>query len=467
MAAAFLAALQPAALQACLAAAQQLEDGHDAALDQWRRQVEQARYHAGTAERRYRAVDPDNRLVARGLETEWNTALQQLADAENELARREAARPKTLTPHEKQAILALGDDLTGVWSAATTTDKDRKRLLRTLLDEVGIGVHRDQDQGRADLLLRWKGGAITELSVPLKRNPPQRLRTGEDTIDLLRRLAAHYPDATIAGILNRQGRRTARGMSFTASRVQSLRHHWKIPCHQPGDAPTKGEPLTVADAAHELGLAPSTLHRWLNEGFIAGEQITPGAPWRIRLTDDIRALFVDDTPEGWLAMLEATLAYGVSRQTLMQRVKRGELQAAMVLRYLHRPHRSREIASRAHPVPQLVEVVRLRHREPLDADRIHTRRPTVGPDLLPRPIDKTLVDLKRLHPRLRSHPRLLPRGMDSHRVDLVLTVDCPVPSLQPHYQAFIATTNRSAPVPRIGTLPLTVITACGSPSRDQ
>ena len=280
VAAAFLAALQPAALQACLAAAQQLEDGHDAALAQWRRQVEQARYHAGNAERRYRAVDPDNRLVARGLETEWNTALQQLADAENELARRETARPKTLTPHEKQAILALGDDLAGVWSAATTTDKDRKQLLRTLLDEVGIGVHRDQDQGRADLLLRWKGGAITELSVPLKRNPPQRLRTGEDTIDLLRRLAAHYPDATIAGILNRQGRRTARGLSFTASRVQSLRHHWKIPCHQPSDAPTKGEPLTVADAAHELGLAPSTLHRWLNEGFISARCAAGGCSGR-------------------------------------------------------------------------------------------------------------------------------------------------------------------------------------------
>ena len=330
VAAAFLAALQPAALQACLTAAQQLEDGHDAALGQWRRQVEQAHYHAGKAERRYRAVDPDNRLVARGLETEWNTALQQLADAENELARREAARPKTLTPQEKQAILALGDDLAGVWSATTTTDKDRKKLLRTLLDEVGIGVHRDHDQGRADLLLRWKGGAITELSVPLKRTPPQRLRTGEDTIDLLRRLAVHYPDATIAGILNRQHRRTARGLSFTAGRVQSLRHHWNIPCHQPSDAPTEGERLTVIDAAHQLGLAPSTLHRWLGEGFIAGEQITPGAPWRIRITDDIRALFVDDAPEGWLATLEATLAYGVSRQALMQRVKRGELRAVHV-----------------------------------------------------------------------------------------------------------------------------------------
>ena len=326
---AFLAALQPAALQACLAAAQQLEDGHDAALAQWRRQVEQARYEAGRAERRYRAVDPDNRLVARGLETEWNTALQALADAEAELARRETARPKTLTPHERSAILALGDDLSGVWTAPTTTDKDRKQLLRSLLDEVNIRVHRDHTNAHADLVLRWNGGAITELSAPIKRTPVNRLRTDEDTVDLVRRLAAHYPDPVIAHILNRQNRRTARGLSFTAGRVQTLRHHYEIPCHTPTDDP-KGKLLTVTDAATELGLAPSTLHRWLGDGFIAGEQLTPGAPWRIRLSDDIRSLFVDDAPDGWLAMLEATLAYGVSRQTIMQRVKRGELQAVHV-----------------------------------------------------------------------------------------------------------------------------------------
>jgi uncharacterized protein YndB with AHSA1/START domain len=173
---AFLAALTPAALQACLAAAHQLEHGHDTALQQHRRQVEQARYAAGKAERRYRAVDPDNRLVARGLETEWNTALQQLADAEADLARRETARPKTLTTQEKQAILDLGDDLGQVWSAPTTTDKDRKKLLRTLLDEVNITAHRDGADPHADLVL-WKGGAISELTVPLRTpadNPHQR-----------------------------------------------------------------------------------------------------------------------------------------------------------------------------------------------------------------------------------------------------------------------------------------------------
>jgi DNA invertase Pin-like site-specific DNA recombinase len=328
--AAFLAALQPVALQACLQAAEQIEQGHDAALEQHRRQAEQARYQAAKAERRYQAVDPENRLVARGLEAAWEKALTELAAAEAELARRGAARPAVLTSDERAAILALGDDLAAVWDAPSTTDKDRKQLLRTLLEEVNITIRRDHDSGHADLVLRWKGGAITELATPIKRKPPRRLRTDEDTVDLVRRLAVHYPDAKIAGILNRQGRRTPRGMSYTAGRVQGLRHYWGIPCHQPASDPQEGELLTVAGAAAELGLAPSTLHRWLNDGFIKGEQITPAAPWRIRLTPEIRALFVDDAPDGWLAMLEATLAYGVSRQTLMQRVKDGRLRAVHV-----------------------------------------------------------------------------------------------------------------------------------------
>jgi hypothetical protein len=328
VAGAFLAALAPAALDACLAAAQQLEDGHDAALAQHRRQAEQARYNAARAERRYRAVDPDNRLVARGLETEWNTALQQLADAEAELARRETTRPRTLSPAERAAILALGDDLEAVWAAPTTTDKDRKQLLRTLLDEVNITLRRDDPEPGAGLVLRWKGGAISELTVPLRRRQP-KIRTEEDTIALIRRLAVHYPDAVIAGILNRQHRTTARGLSFTASRVASLRTHWHIPCHQPGGGPAEGELLNVTRAARELKIAPSTLLRWLNDGFVAGEQVTPGAPWQIRLTSQLRGMLTDDAPDGWLALQYASRALGVSRQTVLQKVKRGELRAVL------------------------------------------------------------------------------------------------------------------------------------------
>jgi DNA invertase Pin-like site-specific DNA recombinase len=323
----FLVALAPTALQACLAAAEQLEAGHDAAQAQHRREAERARYAAAKAERRYQAVDPDNRLVARGLEAAWETALRDLADAEAELARRQTARPKTLSTQERAAILALGDNLDRVWAAPTTTDRDRKHLLRTLLDEVNITL--DRQAAQAHLILRWKGGAISDLPISTRRSQ-ERLRTDEDTVALLRRLAVHYPDATIAGILNRQGRRTARGLSFTASRVQSLRHHHNISCHQPADQPQDAPVLTIADAATQLGVAPSTLHRWLGDGFIAGEQLTPGAPWRIRITDHLRGLFVDDAPDGWVVMQDATKLLGVSRQTVLQRVKRGELQAVHV-----------------------------------------------------------------------------------------------------------------------------------------
>ena len=237
--------------------------------------------------------------------------------------------PKALTPAERAAILALGDDLGQVWDAPTTTDKDRKQLLRTLLEEVNITARRDDPDPHARLVLRWKGGAITELTVPLRR-PQPKIRTDDDTVDLVRRLAVHYPDANIAGILNRQGRRTPRGLSYTAGRVQGLRHYWGIPRHQPAtSAPAEGELLNVAQAARQLGIAPSTLLRWLNDGFIAGEQVTPGAPWRVRLTDQLRGMLTDSTPDGWVALHHASRALGISRQTVLQKVKRGELRAVL------------------------------------------------------------------------------------------------------------------------------------------
>ena len=328
---AFLAAITPAALTACLAAVDELEHGHEIALAQHRRALERARYDAARAERRYLAVDPDNRLVARGLEAQWENTLTAVAAAEAELARAERRRPAALSADERAAVLALGHNLHGVWDAATTTDKDRKRLLHTLLEQVTVTITTDEGDAtrHAGLHIRWKGGSISTLSVSLRRALP-KIRTDEDTVELIRKLAAHHPDQVIAGILNRQGRRTARALSYTASRVQSLRHHWKIDCYRPEATTQEGELLTVAEAAKTLGLASSTLHRWINEGFIGGEQTTPGAPWRIRITDDLKALFVEHAPAGYLATLEATLAYGVSRQTLMQRVKRGELHAVHV-----------------------------------------------------------------------------------------------------------------------------------------
>ncbi len=325
---AFLEALEPAGVKAALIAAEQLEADHDAALAQWRLAVERARYEAERAERRYRAVEPENRLVARGLETEWEERLRELDHAQAELDRRQRQRPVALTASERNALLALGQNLKQVWSAPTTTRRDQKELLRALLEEVIIAVFRDEY--RAHLTLRWRGGRLTELDVHLPRSRPATVRTDEDTLALLRRLAAHYPDDVIAGILNRQGRTTARGLRFTANLVGNTRRHWQIPRFEPKPGGPDGELLSIKQAAKLLNLAPSTLHRWINEGFVAGEQVSPGAPWQIRLTDDLRHQFVEEAPEGYVAMQEATRLLGVSRQTVLQRVKRGELDAVHV-----------------------------------------------------------------------------------------------------------------------------------------
>jgi hypothetical protein len=313
----FLDAVTPAAVEAMRLTVEQLQSNHDAALSQWRLEAERMRYESERAERRYRMVEPENRLVARGLEAEWENRLRDLAAAETELRRREQQRPRALDQEQLKRIQLLSSDIRPVWIAVTTTDRDRKELLRTLLEEVVFNLKRAE--GHAHLTLRWRGGALTTLDVEVPRFRPMGPRTDEDTISLLRRLAALYPDEVIAGILNRQERKTATGERFTANQVGSLRRYRNIPRFQPPEKTTEGEVVTIRKAAQILGLNTSTIHRWLADGFIAGEQVTPGAPWQIRITDELRARIVAEAPPEYLPMLEATMKLGVSRQTVLQR----------------------------------------------------------------------------------------------------------------------------------------------------
>jgi DNA-binding transcriptional MerR regulator len=324
---AFLKAINPAATEAALLAEKNIETDHDTALEQWRLQVERFSYKAERAERRFGAVEPENRLVARTLEIQWEVSLKKLQDAENEFERRRHQHHKKLTQEQKTVIRTLGNDIKKIWYAPTTTPRDKKELLQTLLQEVNITLDRPNNTAR--LIVRWKTEAILELDIDLPRRNSPPIRTKQDTIDLVRRLAVHYADATIAGILNRQGRHTAYGHRFTVGRVGNLRRHWKIPKFN-GESADNGELMTIGKTAKILGIAPSTIHRWLADGVIAGEQITPGAPWRIRITDKLRAQFVKEAPDGYVTMKEAKSILGVSRQTVLNRVKAGKLSAIHV-----------------------------------------------------------------------------------------------------------------------------------------
>ena len=151
----------------------------------------------------------------------------------------------------------------------------------------------------------------------------------------MRQLAERYPDKQIAAILARQGRRTGAGNPFTAHNVHGLRTYHKIPAAPVRPTSHDGDMVTIAKAASELGVSTATVHRWLREGFITGEQITPGAPWQIRLTDELRARVCEHAPDGWLPLTQAAEALGVARQTVLHKVQRGELAAV----YVHRGKR--------------------------------------------------------------------------------------------------------------------------------
>jgi excisionase family DNA binding protein len=178
--------------------------------------------------------------------------------------------------------------------------------------------------------VQWEGGARTELSFPLKvPGSLEQGRLGDDTLELIRRLAEHHTDRQIAGILSRQGRRTGTGLPFTEGRVRGVRKRAGIPAAPPAD-PATGELLTIERAAADLGVSVHTIRRWINSGLLPAEQTTSGAPWRIRLTDEIRRRFVSDVPDGYVPLDEAARRLGCARQTVLNKVQRGELDTIQV-----------------------------------------------------------------------------------------------------------------------------------------
>ena len=323
---AFLEAVTPAGVAATAGAIRELEDQHEQLLAGQRLALERAEYESERAERQFDACEPENRLVARTLERKLEDTLAQVERERGKLIALEQARPEPLTDSERVALAGIARDLPRLWAAATTSDRDRKLLLRTLIHEIVVTVNAPHRQATAEIW--WEGGARTEATVKLNARGPDRYRLEEDTVELIRRLAEHHPDEQIAAILNRQGRRTGKDLPFTRPRVQAARFRAGIPAAPPPDP--SSDLVTIQQAAAELGVTVFTIRRWLQQGLLPGEQITPNAPWRIRLTDEVRARFVPDVPDGFVALNDAAKLLGCARQTVLHKVQRGELRAIQV-----------------------------------------------------------------------------------------------------------------------------------------
>jgi hypothetical protein len=328
------AVLQPAALAATGQALTDAERAHAATLHAFELSVERTRYETDRARRQYDAVEPENRLVARTLERALETKLAAQRHAERDLLAAKARRPVQLTDDELAWLHRAGADVRAVFNAPSTTFRERKQLLRAIVAEVVITI--DPVARTAALQIIWQGGASTDLTMAMTKAGGHFRTTDEDTVDLVRRLAAHYDDKTIAQILSQQRRRTGTGLPFTKSRVHSLRVSRDIPAYQPTETVTPdGDDavvVSVTEAGRLLGVATGTVYRWLRDGFITGEQLTANAPWQIRIDQTIRDRVVPTVPEGWIGLDQAAAALGMARQTVLHKVQRGQLQAVYVNR---------------------------------------------------------------------------------------------------------------------------------------
>jgi excisionase family DNA binding protein len=251
-----LEALAPEEIALALAAADEVSDRRARSTRAIELRVERGRYDAIRAERAFHACEPENRLVARSLETRWETKLSELAEAEAELAEQNRPAPEP----SREQVEALARDVPKLWEAKTTSDRDRKRLLRALIADITLT---SQPTGRELRVgIRWRSGAAEEHTIERPKTRQEVIRTPSQAVELTKRLASQ-PNPQIAEQLNAAGLRAGTGGPFKSEHVQWIRWRHRIP--YPTTWARDGE-QTVSQVAERLGVSDGTVYHWIEVG---------------------------------------------------------------------------------------------------------------------------------------------------------------------------------------------------------
>ena len=282
-----LNALNPNEIALALAAADQVADRHRRVSRAVELAVERARYDADRADRAFHAVEPDNRLVARNLETRWEAKLAALAEAEQALA---ATRDTLPTLPGRAELDKLAADLPGLWHAPTTSNKDRKRLLRTVIADITLLP--EPDLHKARIGIRWHTGASDELRVDRAVHPGTAVRSPAPAVDMVTRLGPTTATNELAGMLNAAGMTTGHGRPFDTKAVQWVRHAYHVPAPNPY---TDGE-ISVGDAAERLGVSTGVVYDWIKTGKLAARRGTGNrlcVPWAEHIEAECRCCITE------------------------------------------------------------------------------------------------------------------------------------------------------------------------------
>jgi len=277
-----LRVIEPGAIEAAAVAAAELEQRQEDWVEALALELESARYEALRAQRQYDSVDPENRLVASGLEARWNRALEKVAQLEKRIAQERDPGASSQASVDLPAMLALASDLAQTWGSPRVSMALKKRIARALVEEVIVDLPAERPE--VELVIHWKGGVHVRLSVARRRRGQHGDATSKDTIDAVRVLALVCNDDRTAQMLNRSGLRTAKGLAWNRTRVKSVRHGHGIPVHDPSRQAEEGW-LNLGDAAKHVGVAPLTLRRAIERGEVPALHPVHRGPWVVRRQD--------------------------------------------------------------------------------------------------------------------------------------------------------------------------------------
>ena len=276
---ALLDAVEPAGVRAALRAQELLSQEHAQQREALKLAVQQAEYEADRAYRTYANVEPENRLAAAELERRWEETLRTLQQARSRL---EALKTEVnpLPPHEAEELMKMGRDVRRVWSHPDADMALKKRVVRTVIEEVLVDVVDDGET--ISLLIHWVGGHHTELPVA-KRGRQSRAAVA-DLLAVVGALRSVMNDEAIARSLNRVGLQTLRGNSWTAARVRGYRHRHGLACFSEREKAEQGL-LLQSEAANRAGISAMSVHRLIERGILTAERPLPGLPCIIRESD--------------------------------------------------------------------------------------------------------------------------------------------------------------------------------------
>jgi len=252
--------------------------------------IERARYEAARAQRQYEMCEPENRLVARNLERHWETKLRAVEEAEQEFEAWRRRHGTVLTDEDRQQILALGEDLSKLWAAPTTTNADRKQIIRLIIKDVVLDQKRER--GKLWFKINWQTGATTEHRIKRRTTSYREHADLEPMQARVRTLNAEgKTDNEIAAMLASEGYRTTKGGQINSVSVYRMRKCWGIRAnrqYEDGRNPQRWEDGTysIQGEAAAIGVMAGAVHRWLRGGLLDARQSAKGGAWRIKLTEE-------------------------------------------------------------------------------------------------------------------------------------------------------------------------------------